>query len=65
MSRKVLAALFLGLMMLLGGCIVHHRGPPPPRHRHVKPRRHRACPPGHYWDGRHCRNRGRARGHRY
>jgi hypothetical protein len=73
-KRLGLLAVFLGLLtMVLGGCIVRHRGP---RHGHrhyrsrpVKHRGHhkikrRSCARSHYWDGRRCRHRGRGHGAR-
>jgi len=55
--RTIIPTLIAAL--LLGGCIVHTRGAPPPR----RAERTRACPPAHHWEGGVCVHNGKAKGH--
>jgi hypothetical protein len=57
--RKLLPALLLSFSFAGAGsgCIVHAH--PPGKHKHAK-----KCHPSQYWDGHHCRHRGKGHGAR-
>ena len=62
--RTKLIALIVALFLApsLGGCIVHTRDGH--RHRGHKTVRSPSCHPSQYWDGHHCRHKGRGHGAR-
>lgn len=64
MSRRMFLMTILSacLGLAASSCIVHH---PHGRSRQaVKAKKHKKCPPSHYWDGEKCRHKGKGKGAR-
>ncbi|MBL4633328.1 MAG: hypothetical protein JKY56_05625 [Kofleriaceae bacterium] len=56
--NKIVLPLIVGLAFVLSSCVVRTTGPR--GHRNAKKKR---CHPSQYWDGHHCRHKGKAKGH--
>jgi hypothetical protein len=65
MYKRLLVVLLISLFLgsLSSSCIIHA-----PRHGHkrqaVKHKKHKKCPPSHYWDGEKCSHKGKGKGAR-
>jgi len=58
------ALLLPALMFLLPGCFIRHDTVYVPVEKEKKHRKHSECHPSEYWDGHHCKHKGKGKGSR-